>query len=107
VIGLYSSFAFLLCALLFTAVGQLLFRMYYVRTKKKYLITAIGMFLSVPFFSYFALLNFTLAFVYMSTALIHVLVLIMSHLFLKEQLTRKKYASMLFIVIGILIFNFR
>ena len=105
-IGLYASFASLLLTLLFTAVGQLLFRMYYVSTNKIYLAIALGTFLAVPIFSYLALLNLTLAFVYMSTALIHVLVVIMSHMFLKEHLTRKQYISMSFIVVGIIVFNF-
>ena len=82
-ITLHSSFVSLLFALLSTSVGQLLFRMYYVRTKNIYLAAALGTFLAVPFFSYLALLNLTLAFVYMSTALVHVLVLIMAHMFLK------------------------
>jgi len=105
-ITLHSSFVSLLFALLSTSVGQLLFRMYYVRTKKIYLAAALGTFLAVPFFSYLALLNLTLAFVYMSTALVHVLVLIMAHMFLKEHLTRKQYISMSLIVIGIIVFNF-
>ncbi|MBU1417910.1 MAG: EamA family transporter [Proteobacteria bacterium] len=104
-IGIYSSLASLLFALLCTSVGQLLFRMYYVRTKKIYLVASLGMFLVVPVLSYFALVNLTLAFVYMSTALTHVLVLIMSHMFLKEHLTRKQYLSMSLIVVGIITFN--
>ena len=105
-IGTHSSFVFLLLALLCTSVGQLLFRMSYVRTKKIYLAASLGTFLAVPVFNYFALLNLTLAFVYMSTALTHVLVLIMSHMFLKEHLTRKQYVSMSLIVVGIITFNF-
>lgn len=102
----YSSFASLLLALLSTAAGQLLFRMHYVYKKKAYLIAALATFLAVPLFSYLALLNLTLAFVYMSTALTHIIVLVMSRLFLKEQLARKQYISMSLIVIGILVFNY-
>jgi drug/metabolite transporter (DMT)-like permease len=105
-IGLHASLVSLLFTLLSTAVGQLLFRMYYVRKKMIYLVTALVMFLAVPLLSYLALVNLTLAFVYMSTALIHVLVLIMSHMFLKEHLTRKQYISMSLIVVGIIVFNF-
>lgn len=104
-IGLHASLMSLLFTLLLTAVGQLLFRMYYVRKKKIYLATALGAFLAVPFLSYLALLNLSLAFVYMSTALIHVLVLIMSHIFLKEHLIPKQYISMSLIVVGIIVFN--
>jgi drug/metabolite transporter (DMT)-like permease len=105
-IGLHASLVSLLFTLLSTAVGQLLFRMYYVRKKKIYLAAALGTFLAVPLLSYLALVNLTLAFVYMSTALIHVLVLIMSHMFLKEHLTSKQYISMSLIVVGIIVFNF-
>lgn len=104
-IGLYASLLSLLFTLLSTAVGQLLFRMYYVRKKKIYLAVALAMFLAAPLLSYLALVNLTLAFVYMSTALIHVLVLIMSHMFLEEHFTRKQYISMSLIVIGIIVFN--
>jgi len=104
-ISLHESLVSLLFTLLFTAAGQLLFRMYYVRKKKIYLASALGAFLAVPLLSYLALLNLTLAFVYMSTALIHVLVLIMSHMFLKEHLTLKQYVSMSLIVVGIIVFN--
>jgi drug/metabolite transporter (DMT)-like permease len=104
-ISQHLSLLSLLFALFFTAVGQLLFRMYYVRTNKIYIVTALGMFVAVPVFSYLALLNLTLAFVYMSTALTHVLVLIMSHIFLKEQLAKKQYVSMSLIIAGIIIFN--
>lgn len=103
--GLHSSLIFLLFALIFTAIGQLLFRLYYVRANKKYLAAALGSFVVVPLFSYIALLNLTLAFVYMSTALIHILVLSMSRVFLKEQLTRKQIISMSLIVMGIIVFN--
>lgn len=104
-IGLYASLLSLLFTLLSTAVGQLLFRMYYVRKKKIYLVVALAMFLAAPLLSYLALVNLTLAFVYMSTALIHVLVLIMSHMFLEEHFTRKQYISMSLIVVGIIVFN--
>jgi drug/metabolite transporter (DMT)-like permease len=105
-IGIHLSFVSLLFALLFTSIGQLLFRMYYVRTKKIYLAAALGTFLAVPVCNYLALFNLTLAFVYMSTALTHVLVLTMSHMFLKEHLTGKQYISMALIVAGIVTFNF-
>lgn len=104
-IALYFSLTSLLFALLFTTAGQLLFRMYYVYNRKAYLTTALCTLLAVPLFSYLALLNLTLAFVYMSTALTHVLVLAMSHVFLKERLTRKQYISMSLIIIGIIVFN--
>lgn len=104
-IGLHLSLAFLLFALLGTSVGQLLFKMHYVYAKKIYLIAALGVFLTVPVFNYLALLNLPLAFVYMSTAVTHVLVLGMSNLFLNESLTRKQYVSMSLIVLGIITFN--
>jgi drug/metabolite transporter (DMT)-like permease len=104
-IGQSASLVSLAFALLATSVGQMLFRMYYVSTQKIYLAAALGTFVAVPLFSYLALLNLTLAFVYMSTALTHVMVLVLSHLFLKEHLTRKQYISMALIVAGIVTFN--
>jgi len=89
-----------------TAVGQLLFRMHYVRAGKVYLVAAFSTFLAVPAFSYFALLNLSLSFVYMSTALIHVMVLFLSYVFLHERMSSRQLASTALIVAGILVFNY-
>lgn len=105
-IGMHSSLTSLFFALLFTALGQMLFRMHFLRTGKKYLIAALVTFMAVPICNYLALLNLTLALVYMSTALTHVMVLMMSHFFLKERLTIKHYISMSLIVLGIATYNF-
>lgn len=105
-IGHYESFVALVFALMATAVGQLLFKMYYVRGKKIYLTAAFGTFVMVPLFSYLALLNLTLAYVYMSTALIHVMVLYLSYWFLREELAPTQYISVALILVGIIVFNF-
>jgi drug/metabolite transporter (DMT)-like permease len=80
--------------------------MYYVHLRKIYLAAALSTFLAVPLFSYLALIHLTLAFVYMSTALTHVMVLILSRMFLKEHITCRQYLSIVLIVIGIVIFNY-
>lgn len=82
-----------------------MFRMYYVYAQRIYLLTAFGTFLTVPVLSYLALHNLTLAFVYMSTSLVHVLILIMSHVFLDERLSKNHYISITLIIVGIIIYN--
>lgn len=105
-IGLDLSLLCLAAALLLTATGQLFFRLHYVRDGRIYLVLALGTFMLVPFFSYLALRNLTLATVYMSTALIHVLVLALSHFFLKERISGRQYFPISLIIAGIIIFNF-
>lgn len=100
-----SSVLCLAIALFATATGQLLFKMYYVRARKVFLFSALGTFIVVPAFSYLALLNLSLAAVYMSTAFTNVLVLVMSRVFLKESIAGRHLIAMGFIVAGIVIFN--
>jgi len=92
-------------ALIGTAIGQLFFKMHYQHTGKIFLFSALGTFAMVPVFSYLALLNLSLAVVYMSTALTSVLVLVLSHFFLNERITKQHMMAMVFIVFGVLLFN--
>ncbi len=101
-----SSLLCLAIALFATATGQLLFKMYYVRARRVFLFSALGTFIIVPAFSYLALLNLSLAAVYMSTAFTNVLVLVMSRIFLDEIIAKRHMIAMAFIVAGIFIFNY-
>tara|TARA_R110000822_G_scaffold193550_2_gene331997 strand:- start:62 stop:379 length:318 start_codon:yes stop_codon:yes gene_type:complete len=92
-------------ALLSTALGQLLFKIYFKKKKNKYFVGAMTSFLCIPLFSYLALINLTISAVYMSTALTHVLVLIGSYTFLEEKLSTYQYMSMTLIISGITVFN--
>ncbi len=85
--------------------AQLLFRMYHVKSSSIFLIGALILFLLVPFFSYFSLINLPLSFVYMSTALTHVLVLLLSNYFLKEVISMKQRIAISIIIVGIIMFN--
>lgn len=104
-IGFPESLTALIFALVLTATGQILFRMHYQRTGHLYLVAAVGTFATVPLLIYLALLNLTLALVYMSTALVHVLVLVMSRFVLGEQLANRHYLAILLITCGIIVFN--
>lgn len=88
-----------------TALGQLLFKMYYINGRTGYVIFAVGMFVTVPVFSYLALANLSLAIVYMSTALTHVLVVVMSRIVLHEMLSRRRIVAGGLIVLGVVLFN--
>jgi len=99
------SLLYVLLVVLFTATGQLLFRMHFLRSRRTYLVAALGTFLTVPLFSYLALRNLSLAFVYMSSAFTHVLVPILSRVFLDERIGARKALSIALITLGVITFN--
>lgn len=105
-IGMAQSLASLAVALLATSIGQLLFKLHYQRPGSRYLYGALGTFILIPPVTYLALINISLAAVYMSTALSNILVLVMSRIVLKERITRRHAIAATLIIIGIIVFNF-
>ena len=104
-IGMAPSIVSLIVALLATAIGQLLFKLHYHRPGNGYLYAALGTFILIPPVTYVALLNISLAAVYMSTAISNVLVLIMSRAVLKERITKRHVTAAVLIIAGIVVFN--
>ncbi|MBT8115920.1 MAG: EamA family transporter [Arenicella sp.] len=94
----------LFVGLLFTALGQFFFKLYYLKNSSRYVLLAIGCFISVPLFIYWALQSIGIGTVYMSTALTHIMILFLSWAFLKEQLTRHHFISMAFIISGVVLY---
>jgi len=92
-------------SLIAVAVGQLLFKMHCLRRRKLLLFLSFCAFILGPVFSFLALHHLSLSVVYMSTALTNVLVLVLSRIFLHENITGRHMVSMGFIVAGIVIFN--
>ena len=96
---------YLLLAVTLTGIGQLLFRMHYLRAGYAHLTAALGTFLAVPLLNYLALRILPLGTVYMSAAVTHILVTIMSRVVLHERISGRKALSILLITLGILTFN--
>ncbi len=103
--GMNLSIFCLVLALFATATGQMFFKMHFQHVGSVFLFLALGTFAIIPVCSYLALLNLSLAAVYMTMALTNVLVLVMSHFFLKERITKRHIVAVTFIVFGVLLFN--
>jgi drug/metabolite transporter (DMT)-like permease len=95
----------LVLAILSTAGAQILYKLFFLRRKKIYLVATVGLFGMAPAMNYLALKHWPLISVYMATALTYVLVLILAKSVLGETIGRRKIYSMLLIVTGVVIFN--
>lgn len=97
--------SFLALAVLFTALGQLLYKLSFVHNKRYFLALAIFAFLFVPLFNYRALMDLTIDTVYLATSAIVVLVLLFSSVFLKERINKQRIVGAIFIILGITLYN--
>ena len=95
----------LIAALTGTALGQLNFKLFFVRNKQgKYLLFALLFFCTVPLCSYIALHRLTIGLVYMCTAVTQLVVLGLSYFVLKEKLNRHHAIALLLILTGIVVY---
>lgn len=92
--------------ILFNAVAQLFFKLFFITHKKGYVVSALPFFGLVPLMSYLALKSLNLGTVYTSTALTTVLVLFSSRFILNEKLPAKNIFAGVLIVSGVVVFNF-
>ena len=100
-----EHYFYLVCALLSTTFGQLLYRFYHMKRKKIFLVFTLISFVLVPFFSYQSLLGLSIDTVYMATSITIVLVLLGGYLILGEKLSKNQILGSLVIIIGIIIYN--
>ena len=98
------NYSALVLALILTALGQVYYKMYFTYRQRRYLVLAIGFFVSVPILNYIALKGITIGIVYMSTAVAHLLVVGLSHYLLKETLTRDHFVAMTLIIFGVFLY---
>ncbi|HEB27822.1 MAG TPA: hypothetical protein ENI05_08615 [Porticoccus sp.] len=89
-----------------TAGAQILYKLFFLRKGKIYLVGALVLFCLAPFMSYIALKQWPLSTVYMATALTYVLTLILAKFVLGESINRRKALAIILIVSGVVIFNF-
>ncbi len=93
-----------IASLLLTAGGQVLFKRYYGSHRRLDLLAALAMFGLVPITNFIALRGLPFGFVYMSTAVTQVLVLVMSRMFLAERIHPKALPGVVLVVAGIIVY---
>ncbi len=98
-------YIYLFNALLFTAIGQLLYKYYYRKKNKVFLGLALVFFVLVPFFNYKSLVGLSIDTVYMATAITIVVVMLFSVLLLKEKVHKYQLLGSIFILMGIIVYN--
>ena len=100
----WEAWVALAATLLATAVGQVMFKLHFRQRDYRYLVAAGPCFAIAPICSYIALRSLGIGLVYMSTALSMVLVVLLSNVWLNEQLNRDHYIAMVLIVAGVLMY---
>jgi multidrug transporter EmrE-like cation transporter len=96
---------FLACAILTTTVAQVLYKTYFLKKQRSYLIIALCFFVVTPFFAFGALKGLSLSTVYMSTGLSSVLIILSGRLFLKETLVKRQIIAICLLTSGVVLFN--
>jgi len=101
-----SAWLALAGALLATAHGQLMYKLYF-RSKRVYhLALSVGFFLAAPVCAYLALRTLNIGTVYMSTAITQVMVMALSHFVLGERLTMDHFIAIVLIVSGVTMYAY-
>lgn len=100
-----NALSWLALALLSTAVGQLLYKHASVKQSRAALIGAVASFCLAPPASYMALHSLNVATVYVSTALAQLAVVLASMFFFHERYSRRQWAGLGLILLGVIIFN--
>ncbi|MBL4652456.1 MAG: EamA family transporter [Flavobacteriales bacterium] len=100
-----EHYLYLLCALVFTTTGQLLYRHYHNTKKHLFLLLTLISFILVPFFSYKSLIGLSIDVVYMATSITIVFVLLGGRVLLKEELSKHQILGSILIILGIVIYN--
>lgn len=87
-----------------TALGQLLYKLYFLNRSIFKLGLAIVFFVTASLCAFLALRSIDIGMVYMSTAFTQILIVTLSHYFLKEKLTPEHRIAMILIVSGVIIY---
>lgn len=100
-----TGWAWLVLALLATAMGQLVFKQASERRSRARTVAAVALFCLVPLASYFALHTLSLATVYVSTAFTQILVVVVAMLCFGERYSAIQWAGFALILAGVVVFN--
>jgi drug/metabolite transporter (DMT)-like permease len=98
------ALAALVFALIATAFGQILFKLYFAKKNIYILGLALGLFIVTPALSFIAQMQLPLDVVYMSTASTYIMVLFLSRFFLHETISYRQILGALVIASGIIIY---
>lgn len=87
-----------------TALGHILYRHYAVSKKMVFLGLTVLAFIFIPISSYFALLELSLAEVYLCASMVPILTTLGAHFFLGEKIKRNHIIGLTLTTLGVLIF---
>ena len=88
-----------------TALGQIYYKLFFREMKKKYIVLALIFFISTPYLNYEALRGLPLDVVCIFSALILVLVQVLSRIILQEKQTQIQFIGTAAIIVGLFIYG--
>lgn len=92
-------------AILTTTAGQGFYKAYHFHRRSLFLVLAVGFFIITPLFAFLALRGLGIDTVYMSTALTHVLILLVAHHCFSEVISRTRWVGVSLVLLGLVVFN--
>ncbi len=101
-----ESYLYLTFALIFTSLGQVLYKYFFLKKKFEIIFAVLISFCLVPLLNYKALIKLPIDMVYTATAITLLLVLLLSKFILNEQPTKNQIYGSGIILIGIILYNF-
>jgi len=91
-------------AILSTSFGHIFYKIYVI-SKNKWLLMSTGLtFILIPFWSYLALRDLTIAQVYLSTALVPVITTFSGAFILKEKVNKHNFIGLILIFLGTILY---
>ena len=99
-----TGYLYVIFAVLATSLGLVSFKYFSKHRSPIYLMLTIGLFLLAPTCNFLALKYLTVDVVYMATSLNSFIVLLLSHLVLREVVNPKQYLGALFVVAGVVLY---
>lgn len=99
------SIFYLSCAIIFTALAQTSYKLYFHKNQLVYLAVTIILFCVVPVMTYLALKSLPLSVVYMSTGLTYVLIMFFAKYILGEFVEKRHVYAVTLIISGVLVYN--
>lgn len=94
----------LACTIIFTALGQLSFKIYFTRKKIYFILGMCILFMLAQISGYIALRKIELGIVYMSSSLTHICIYILSYFFLNEKITKNHVIALILIITGVIMY---
>ncbi len=98
-------YIYALMGVVFTALGQLLYKQYFNRKQKIFLGLAILFFISVPYWNYKALTRLSIDLVYMLASLTILIVVTFSIGLFGEKVSKQQWLAAALIILGIILYN--